>query len=91
MSTPTPWYMIDSLPVDAFGTSGSSTVNLLDLLQEAYGDQVSSIASIQIAYRDQSWLNSPVSNPPPDNAPFSDWDPGVPGAHHYREHSSERD
>ena len=64
--------MINSLPVAAFGYSGSSTVNLLDLLKEAYGDQVSSIAAIQIAYRNEAWLNSATP------APFSYWDPGLP-------------
>jgi hypothetical protein len=41
--------MRDGLPVAVFGNVGS-TVNLYDLLKEAYGDQVSQITNVEIGY-----------------------------------------
>jgi Ca2+-binding RTX toxin-like protein len=50
---------LDALPVPVFGNvDGSTNVNLLDVLRQAYGDQVSSIPSIQIAYGDERFLES---------------------------------
>ena len=64
----------NSLPLAVFQTPGNTSVNLLDLLTNVFGDQVGSIASIQIAWRDATYLQ----NAPAPNASFSYWDPNNP-------------
>ena len=64
-------FSVDALPVAVFGTPGTTTVTLLDLLEDAYGDQVSSIASVRVAYRDAGYMQSA-------NPDFSYWDPNNP-------------
>jgi Ca2+-binding RTX toxin-like protein len=68
--------VVDTFSYDAatfavFGTSGSTSVNLLDYLTSIYGDQVSSITSIRIAYRDAAYFQA-------QNPDFSYWDPANP-------------
>lgn len=41
----------DSMPISVIGPVGGQ-ISLQDILTQAYGDQVGSIASVQIAYRD---------------------------------------
>src|SRR5262245_49311642 len=65
-------YFRNSLPLSVFQTASSTSVNLLDLLRNVYVDQVSSITSLQIQYRDASWL----ANAP--HPAFSYWDPANP-------------
>ena len=64
-------YSYDALPLAVFGSAGGNTVTLQDLLTNVYGNQVSSIASVQIAYRDAAYFQWAD----PD---FSYWDPTNP-------------
>ena len=67
----------DALPVSISGPVGIGKVSLLDLLQQAYGDQASSIQSVNIAYWDASYLASIKGSDGTSN-PFSYWDPAHP-------------
>ena len=64
-------YSYDALPLAVFGSASGNTVNLQDLLTNVYGNQVSSIANVQIAYRNAAYFQWAD----PD---FSYWDPTNP-------------
>jgi hypothetical protein len=68
-------YSYDALPLAVFEDASGTPVNLLDLLTNVYGDQVSSIASIRIAYRDATYLANAT---PTAQLAFSYWDPANP-------------
>ena len=57
----------DAMPIAVFGTPGVTTVNLLDLLTQVYGEKgVHSIDSVALAYVDKDYLaaqNSSYWNP----------------------------
>ena len=65
-------YSYDALPLAVFGSAGGNTVTLQDLLTNVYGNQVSSIASVQIAYRDATTSSGQI------HRLFSYWDPTNP-------------
>jgi hypothetical protein len=47
----------DAMPIAVFGTPGVTTVNLLDLLTQVYGEEgVHSIDSVALAYVDKDFL-----------------------------------
>jgi len=65
-------YNYDSMPVAVYGNlDGSTQVSLLDVLRQAYGDEVNDIKSVNISYRDERYLTDASPN-------FSYWTPGVP-------------
>jgi hypothetical protein len=65
-------HTLDAMPVAVFGNlDGTTRVSLLDVLRQAYGDEVNNISSITISYRDKSWFDS-------FNPHFNFWTPGVP-------------
>ena len=77
----------DALPLPVFQIAGNTSVTLLDLLTRVYGDQVGLIASVNIEFRDWTYLqNAPASW---GGQPFSYWDTGQPD-HHARGRSSQR-
>lgn len=67
-------FSYDALPLTVFATGGNTSVNLLDLLTNVYGDQVSAITNIQVEYRDASFL----ANAPAPRPAFTYWDPANP-------------
>ena len=59
-------YVQDALPVAIAGTPGSQ-VSLLDVLKQAYGDQIGSISSVNIGYYGADYLLA-------QSPPFAYWD-----------------
>src|SRR5471030_2074259 len=68
----------DALPVAITGTPGLSAVSLLDVLKQAYGDQVSSISSVNVAYFGADYLANRTDAAGNPEQPFSYWDPKHP-------------
>jgi Ca2+-binding RTX toxin-like protein len=69
----------DSMPVSVIGSVGGQ-ISLLDVLKASYGDQVSSISSVSIAYRDHDFFTNEVNGSGavvarPTSQIFSYWDP----------------
>ncbi|QPF90219.1 FG-GAP-like repeat-containing protein [Bradyrhizobium commune] len=68
-------YFGDALPVTITGTPGVSEVSLLDLLKQAYGDQASSITSVNIGYWGSDYFANRTDKAGTALDPFSYWDP----------------
>ena len=69
----------DSMPVSVIGGIGG-TISLQDILSAAYGDQVSTISSVRIAYRDNDYFTQMVNDKGmvvnrPTSQDFGYWDP----------------
>jgi Ca2+-binding RTX toxin-like protein len=72
-------FVQDALPVAITGTPGVSYVSLLDVLEKAYGDQLSAISSVNIGYWGADYLaNRTDSQTGMKEQPFSYWDPAHP-------------
>src|SRR5690242_20597437 len=70
-------FIADALPVSINGGPVGGKASLLDLLQQAYGDQASSIQSVRIGYWDASYLAN-IKGADGKTNPFSYWDPDHP-------------
>ena len=71
-------YFQDALPVTITGTPGLGQVSLLDILKQAYGDQASSITSVNVAYYGDNYFANRTDNAGKAQEPFSYWDPAHP-------------
>jgi hypothetical protein len=60
------------------GTPGVSQVSLLDVLKQAYGDQASSITTVNIGYWGADYLLNRTDKAGNAEQPFSYWDPAHP-------------
>jgi FG-GAP-like repeat/RTX calcium-binding nonapeptide repeat (4 copies) len=71
-------YVQDALPVTITGTPGLSQVSLADVLKQAYGDQWSSISSVNVAYYGADYLMNRKDDAGHAEKAFSYWDPSHP-------------
>src|SRR4051812_26222231 len=72
----------DSMPVSVIGPIGGQ-ISLLDVLKASYGNEVNTISSVKIAYRDHDFFTNTVDSSGavvarPTNQIFNYWDPFTP-------------